>query len=262
MATEAESGATQVSGTNMKFDPRDAWSRLGTPGKVATAALGVALVVLISIVPAFVRALWAPSAETQSSAEGDKELAAKTKEKFPGYLAQIEGRSLFLTPGPTKQESPKPEDEPIEDDQPQKPATYGGPAVIAMMGDSVWFDNGKRMQVGDERDGDIRVVAVNIPWEATIEWQAVEFKVGLLKKDDLVIKEQAKEAPKDEPAADVAPGDGVDEEAAVKPSPDVVQGTPKVTANGEKPVEPVKEEPKPDAAPVAPVAEPAKPGSS
>lgn len=249
----------------MKFDPRDAWARLGTPGKVATAALGVALVVLISVVPAFVRALWAPSAETQSSAEGDKELAAKTKEKFPGYLAQIEGRSLFLTPGPPKLESKKPEDEPIEDDKPQKPATYGGPAVIAMMGDSVWFDNGKRMQVGDERDGDIRVVAVNIPWEATIEWQEVEFKVGLFKKDDLVIKEQATQTPKAEPAGEHAPSDGVDEDASSKPK-DEVKSVPKIAATGDKPVEPAKQEPKPEASPVAPTpspaGEPPKPGSS
>ena len=251
----------------MKFDPRESWTRLGTPGKVAAAAVGLALVVLISVVPAFVRALWAPSAETQSSADGDKELAAKAKEKFPGYLAQIEGRSLFLKPGPPIKETSKPLDEvPPETADKQKPTTYGGPAVVAMMGDSVWFDNGKRMQVGDKREGDIRVVAVNIPWEATIEWQDVEFKVGLFKKDDLVIKEQAKETPKAEPAGGNAPGEGADEDASAKPNKEEVPVTPKVAANGEKPIEPAKQEPKPEAAPVAPApvpaAEPAKPGSS
>lgn len=251
----------------MKFDPREAWTRLGTPGKVAAAAVVLALVVLVSVVPAFVRALWAPSAETQSSADGDKELAAKAKEKFPGYLAQIEGRSLFLKPGPPiKETSRPPEDVPAETDEKQKPTTYGGPAVIAMMGDSVWFDNGKRMQVGDKREGDIRVVAVNIPWEATIEWQEVEFKVGLFKKDDLVIKEQASEAPKAAPASEPAAGDGADEDAMVPPKGEGGSPEPKVAASGDKPVEPGKGEPKPETVPaapaVAPGAEPVKPGSS
>lgn len=267
MATQSESGATQVSGTNSKFDPREAWARLGTQGKVAAGAIGVALVVMIAVVPAFVSALLAPSAESQSSAEGDKDLAAKAKEKFPGYLAQIEGRSLFLKPGPPEKATSAPQTEPLpEDDTPRKPTTYGGPAIVAMMGDSVWFDNGKRMQVGDDREGDIRVVAVNIPWEATIEWQEVEFKVGLFKKDDLVIKENAQESPKAEPAGGPASVDGEEEEATASPKKEEGTSTPKVAATGEQPAEPGKQDPPPDVKPVAPAgtpqSEPVKPGSS
>lgn len=251
---------------NSRFDPREAWARLGTIGKVATGAIALMLVVMTSVVPAFVRALLAPSAETQSSAEGDKELAAKTKEKFPGYLAQIEGRSLFLKPGPPIKETSKPPDDlPSENSEKQRPTSYGGPALVAMMGDTVWFDNGKRMQAGGDKEGDLRVVSLNIPWDATIEWQEVEFKVGLFKKDDLVIQAKAKEAPQsDSKETPAAPADSPDEEAIAKPPQPAEQPRPKV-ATGEVPASSGSADPaKPvNPAPAAvPTVEPVKPGSS
>lgn len=254
-----------MNSSGTQFDARAAWERLGTAGKVASAAAILCVVVLGAVLPGFVRAVLAPSAETQSNAAGDKDSDAKYKEKFPGYLAQIEGRSLFLVPGPPVKEVSKeqpPEDEGVAEKT--KPESYGGPAIIGMMNDAVWFDNGKRLVAGGEKEGDLRVVSVNIPWEATVEWQEVEFKVGLFTKDNLVIKEK-ESAPKAEPPVE---GSGGDEGSAPEKADASKGQEPGVTAakaEAPKPVEPKPDGTKPDAPtsepakPEAPKAEPAKP---
>lgn len=214
-----EEGACQVSNGNGTFDPRLAWLRLGTRGKVALGCLVLALLVFGAVVPGLVRAVLAPSAETQSNAEGDVASAQKNAERFAGYLAQIDGRSLFIVPGPPVKEVSK-EPEPTEEvGEPPKPTAYGGPSIIAMMNDAVWFDNGKRLKAGGERDGDLRVVSVNIPWEATLEWQAVEFKVGLFSRDNLVIKKGEDKSSAEPPAAAAdSPGEMDDATDANKPA--------------------------------------------
>lgn len=261
--------------TNGGFDPRAAWTRLGTAGKVATAAVALCVATLGMVVPGLVRALLAPSAETQSNAAGDEASAKKYVEKFPGYLAQIEGRSLFMVPGPPATAKASDAEPPLsEPGESPKPTSYGGPAIIGMMNDAVWFENGKRLVAGGDKDGDLRVVSVNIPWEATLEWQAVEFKVGLFTKDNLVVKERDTSP---EPEAD-APSVGAGEDGgaagkveaikAKEPSegatkvdlhqPEVAKpDAPKVESP--KPEAPKVDEVKPEAAP-APASQPA-PGS-
>jgi hypothetical protein len=245
------------------FDPNVAWARLGTRGKVAAGVAGLALIVLGVVLPGFVRAVMAPSAGTQSNAEGDAEISKKHAERFPGYLAQIEGRSLFLVPGPPSIErsaGPPPDDEPK--DKP-KPTSYGGPSIVAMMNDAVWFSDGKRLQAGSEKEGDVRVVAVNIPWEATVEWQGVEFKVGLFTRDSLVIKAEGSpaalpdvdEEPEAEAANETVATPLVPKPAEV-PMPAVQPGAEPTVAPAASPATPSRESPPAPPPPEAPATPP------
>jgi hypothetical protein len=208
---------------------------------VAAGAAALALIVLGTVMPGFVRAMLAPSAETQSNAAGDEENAKKYAERFAGYLAQVDGRSLFLVPGPpVKDVSTEPPPEHEGESEKPKPSSYGGPAMVAMMNDAVWFDNGKRLKAGGERDGDLRVVSVNIPWEATLEWQEVEFKVGLFTRDALVIKSEKSGSPAEPPPASSGDvGDPPEADAAKPPegSAAKVDGTPpgEIKPNDAKP---------------------------
>lgn len=232
------------------LDPRAAWARLGMKGQIALASLVLFLIVAGAVLPGLARALLAPSADSQTTAAGDEEIAKKYAEAFPGYIAQFEGRSLFLVPGPMVAEVSTPDaiDEP---EIATKPSTYGGPAVLAGMSDTVWFEGGKRLGIG-QSDGDLKVVGLNLPWEVTLEWQEVEFKVGIVTRDKLILQSNASASkaieppPSDEPDEDAGEDEPADD--AAKPA------TPPKDAPAD-----VKPADAPPVAPAVPAAPPAVP---
>lgn len=102
-------------------------------------------------------------------------------------VAQVQGRSLFFVPPSPEQlaqvDEPEPEPEPDPDPgPPPAPTRYGGPAVIAVVNNSVWISSGTMIPVGEEAEG-VRVVNVdNAPWSVRLEWRAVEFDVPLFER--------------------------------------------------------------------------------
>lgn len=99
---------------------------------------------------------------------------------------RIDNRSpFFVPPRPTPKvvERPKSEPKPIEKpkDEAPPPARYGGPGIIAMLGDSVWLETGSRVRVDEEADG-VRVVSTQAPWSARVQWRGKEYDVTLFER--------------------------------------------------------------------------------
>ena len=99
----------------------------------------------------------------------------KFKDSTLARLDQISGRSLFAIPREPKKEAAKG----------PKPSVYAGPQIVAMINDAVWFSDGSRIALGAAADKGLRVLRINPPWSATVEWQGGEFDVDLFKRTDL-----------------------------------------------------------------------------
>lgn len=130
----------------------------------------------------------APAAPALGTAEINGEIEAHAA-ALDRYRRMIDGRSFYVKPPrpvrrPTRPILPTVPDEPEERDE--TPTRYGGPEIIALVGDSVWFDNDVRLAVG-EQDGDLEVVAVRAPWHATLRWKGGEFVEPLFDREDSAI---------------------------------------------------------------------------
>ena len=178
------------------------FANLSALGWTAVACLMIACVVAVvqagSIVPLLVSRGAAPA--ERGVATGVKTYAAALDRN----ARRIDNRSPFFVPprpAPKVVERPKPVEKPkavSEPKQEKAPRRYGGPDIIAMLGDSVWLETGSRVQVGDEADG-VRVISTTPPWGARVAWRGAEFDVTLferttdqfLNKDELDNDEQA-----------------------------------------------------------------------
>jgi hypothetical protein len=178
-------------------------------GRVA-AGLGVlAGAVVLFSGWGLVRALLGPSAGAQVAAKEDKAQAEKLKGSFDAWTAQTEGRSLFLVPGPKVAVVEKP---------PEVPTATAETTLADWRGQTrarVWFDDGKIIAAGGEKDGDVRVVSLDAPWSAKIEWKGVEFSVPFFAHDTVVFPPA--EAPKP-PAPPAEPAPSAEPAATPPPS--------------------------------------------
>ncbi len=140
--------------------------------------------------------------------------------------------------------------------------SYDGPAIIAMVMDTVWFTDGLKLSVGDDAKEDVEVVEVLAPWEAILKWKGKEFTVPLFARDKLVV------SPGEKKPAELSPGDAKPDEpttaASDHPKPDISKLDPStlvVVKPAPKPAEKPKES-KPDAAPGAAPATAPPPGEA
>lgn len=168
----------------MKASARVLWVRLGLPGKVALAAVGVALVVLVASAPGLLSALM--TSQPQAPREIDSAATAHAG-RFETHVAQIDGRSLFFIPAPPAPPSGAgpPDEGPREA---PRPTRYGGPGLIALINDQAWFADGLVLTVGGEASDGLQVVRADPPWSATVLWSGVEFEVPLLERDAVVMR--------------------------------------------------------------------------
>lgn len=147
---------------------------------------GAALVVLALQGSKLVKAALMPSAGVGDVRKTVEEQALRYAAAFDPQMAQINGRQLFLMPAPAPvaevEEEP---DEPV-DTTPRAPTVYAGPSVVAMINDAVWFSNGTRIAKG-EKDGDLKVVDIDAPWSAQVEWRGSEFTVKLFDRDAVIL---------------------------------------------------------------------------
>lgn len=157
---------------------------LGVGGGIA--ALMLALYVLVALVSgvSLISALLV-SAPSPSRSPADQ--AEEGQDRLSEYVAQIDGRTMFFTPAPPP---PRPVIAANSDDGPgmdPPPAQYGGPSVIGLLNDKVWFSDKRQAIVGGEAVGDLRVVSTDAPWSVTVIWQGVEFDVPFLARDGIVL---------------------------------------------------------------------------
>jgi len=180
---------------------------LSPVAKAAVAATTLLAVVLALSLWAFAAALLGPSPEGTDPAAGAQRQAEEHRAAFERHVAQINGRSLFVLPAPpSAPPAPAPaEESPATATVPPSPATYGGPAIIGMVNDTVWFDNGVKLSAGGEKKGDLEVVRTGAPWEATLRWRGVEFAVPLFDRDKVVrVPEGRGPLPTPEPPPDAS----------------------------------------------------------
>ncbi|MCK6475512.1 MAG: hypothetical protein L6Q35_01630 [Phycisphaerales bacterium] len=172
-------------------DPaRAVYERLGVRGRVALVVGLLAAVALVWWLSTLIWAMLLPAASTASAQADEKRRLAELEEKFAQQIAQFNGRTVFYVPAPP-QDEPKAEEGPADDDGPAPPpATYGGPSIIATVNDTLWFNDGTRVKVG-EKSGEVKVVSLRAPWEATLEWRGKEFVVPFFERDGVVLAKRS-----------------------------------------------------------------------
>lgn len=156
-------------------------SRNGWVGLAAAAVL-IAIIALATAAWSLIETSLIPSPEVASATSEFARDAERQREAMEKQLAQVNGRSLLLVPGPPGGEVVA--EGPAE--EPAAPSRYEGPALVAMVNGQAWFSDGRKLEASDEADGDLRVVALTPPWEARVEWRGVEFTVPLFKRDTLI----------------------------------------------------------------------------
>ena len=167
--------------------PTQTWSSLPLGSKAATLIGGAAVIMLLFPIWAFVASIFGPSPPVPNSPNDPQKNAKDRAAELSKYVAQITGRSMFHDPAAPVAAAPPADSGPSK--PPPPPTTYGGPGIIAMINGTVWFSDGKRLKAGDEAKDDLEVKAVNAPWDATVVWKGVEFKVELFARNRVVFKD-------------------------------------------------------------------------
>lgn len=167
--------------------------RIGWVGWLALAAWALALIVCARGLVGVGRALLAPSAD-RSVAVQDERLGRAAEDysrMLSEAVAQVDGRSIFFVPSAPIPPPPPPT--PIVEvapPPPPPPTTYGGPSIIAMVNGAVWFADGTRLSEGESSGtSDVKVIRIEMPWHAVVEWKGIEFKVSLFDRDRTVIRD-------------------------------------------------------------------------
>lgn len=156
------------------------------PLLLSTVGLVVAGIVLVTPLPGLLAAMFTTSIGQDSAGENMQAYLAAHDRDLATYRERFEGRSLFFRPpAPAVKPAPKPRSEnkpeaPLP--PPPIPMSYGGPVVIAVIGDQVWFkskDN-LRLGVGEEGAG-VKVLASNPPWTVKLGYAGGEYDVPVFK---------------------------------------------------------------------------------
>lgn len=236
---------------------RAMWTVLGRWGRVALVLVLLAAVVLLIGLKRVAGALMANDGGSRLTGAGDeKEAASKLAANFENNLAQINGRSMFLTPPAPRKEPVKTTDE-SDGKPPPPPSRYGGPSLVGFAHDTVFFNDGRRMRVGDDSDKTLKILRIDAPWSATVVWENVEFTVGLFDKDKVVLSKLPGEKPTEgDPAASseqagfVGPPKPSDETIAAgdEPKPGT-PGGPETTPTPEPRTPAPQDKPQPDTNP-------------
>ena len=108
---------------------------------------------------------------------------------------RFNGRSIFYVPREPVRDrpppppprvpdrTPPPEPEPRRDPPPPPPPSeYGGPEIQSILGNNVFFANGKRVSVGETVES-VKVLRISGPFTVRLGWREAEFDVQLFTQD-------------------------------------------------------------------------------
>jgi hypothetical protein len=197
-----------------------AFRALPTGGKVAVLLCALTAVLLIwQAAAAGLEVLRLPSLTAVANSDR-ADGGAAYQQAQERRTEMIDGRSLFVKPPrPRRERLPVMPVAVEEESEEEAPTSYGGPKIIAMVGEQVWFDDDTRLRVG-EVSGSLEVVAVRAPWTARLRWRGEEFTERLFDRDKSAIPL----LPFEEEASDDSPqgasGDGT---TAAEESADAAQ---------------------------------------
>jgi hypothetical protein len=133
-----------------------------------TAVLGVLImwpVIAINLTPAR-QIAFTPIEPGEKAA---RESRAETTLRSAGE--RLVNRSPFY---PLKPQAPEP---------PRNlPRQYAGPRIVAIYGDTAWFDDKKRLRVGEPEQEGLQLIEVSPPWGAKVRWRGGEFTITLFER--------------------------------------------------------------------------------
>lgn len=159
---------------------RTAAAQLEGWGIGAVLAAILAIIILIWQAPALGRAALTSAPVKAEEEKREQERVERFRASFEAPLKQIVGRSMFFVP-PEPAALAQAAEAPSEDKQ-ATPSRYAGPNIIAMINGTVWFDDGRRLTIGADAPGSLKVLGMNAPWSARLEWEGVEFEVPLFER--------------------------------------------------------------------------------
>lgn len=179
---------------------------IGAWGWGALVSVALAVIVSAQAVPGLLGAIASPSAQGANGPQADTGRIEAYRASFSERVAQINGRSMFFIP-PQPAPPPPPPDEPSEPEAPAEPERYGGPAVIAMINGAVWLENGTKLRLDESSANGLRLISINAPWGARIEWRGKEWDVPLFDRTtgQFLEKPKAESNPADSPAPEATP---------------------------------------------------------
>ncbi len=156
---------------------------------IALAAAAFAALVVAMQVPSLVGALLTPSLDRDATAANLGFVMVEHEVDRDTYKSRFNGRSLFFKPKPPPRPRPvvqltetstKPD---IVETEPAPVISkdYGGPTILFVLGDEIWFKNGAKLLVGEEDNG-LKVLSSDPPWSVRIGYGGGEYDVDLFKR--------------------------------------------------------------------------------
>ncbi len=146
---------------------------ISTPLLINAAAIAVAVWMFGSKLPALPSALFTEGLENEETSAFLSEYLENHAVDLQTYQARIDGRSVFFLPPAPKDPIPiklvQEEDPPGPPPPPPIPANYTGPSVRFLVGNEVYFHDGLRVKLGEEKQG-VRVLAVDAPWTVNVAY--------------------------------------------------------------------------------------------
>ena len=161
---------------------------VNTPLIASIVALAVGVIVMGSQLPQLMGSVLTPRLKEDPTRARLADYMAAHEDDLATYQARFEGRSLFFKPKPPR--PPRPElPRVVEKDEPPPPpparsgppATYGGPSILFVLGNEVWFHDGLRLAVG-EQDKGVSVISADPPWSVRLGYADGEYDLEIFKR--------------------------------------------------------------------------------
>jgi hypothetical protein len=179
-------------------------------GVLAIGAAALAGVVVVASLWPVGRALvMRASADPVPSPNVEAE-SKRYAQALEGHVAAIRGRSLFFVPPPppvtiAERPRPTPPPAPPRPVEPPKPTIYTGPAIQAIVFDTVWLADGKKIRLGEAAKDDLALLRIDGPWGARIAYRGTEFDVPFFDRDRVIYPAAGAPAPKSETPTPTTP---------------------------------------------------------
>ena len=157
---------------------------INTPLLINAAAIAVGVWMFGSKLPALPSALFTEGLGNDKTSAFLSEYVENHAVDLQTYQARIDGRSVFFLPPAPKDPTPiKPVQEKEPSGPPPPPPTppnYTGPSVRFLLGNEVYFQDGLRIKLGEEKQG-IRILAVDPPWTVNVAHAGGEYELTVFK---------------------------------------------------------------------------------
>ena len=168
---------------------------LKVPGSLAVSVLALVLTAGLVIASALVitRSLSESSVEAKQADVISRLL--DSNKMMDTAESRFNGRSIFYVPrepirerpappprpAPTREPEPEPEPRPTPP-PPPPPSTYAGPDIQSILGNQVFFANGKRVPEGQTMEG-VTVLRVDSAFKVRLGWREGEYDVQLFAQE-------------------------------------------------------------------------------